>query len=120
MRWFVYRVDRAVFGDRHDHIARFGLARRRVQAITRLADVDSVFIVNIQIPGDPPVSAVMYFAVPRDALAAKGKEKVAALYRRFQDVGGGGGAPVKAASKDVEEEAEEARTVNITKKSWAS
>ena len=41
--------------DRHDHVVRRGLARRRLESIAALPGQPFQFIVNFQIPGDPPV-----------------------------------------------------------------
>lgn len=50
--------------DRHDHVASRGLAKQRVEAITSLPSRPFVIVINYQLPGDPPVSLVSYFAVP--------------------------------------------------------
>lgn len=46
-------------GDRLDNVASRGLAKSRVEAINRLPGNPVVFVLNIQIPGDPPVSGIM-------------------------------------------------------------
>ena len=48
--------------DRHDHVASRGLAKQRVEAISSLPGQPFVIVVNYQLPGDPPVSLVSYFA----------------------------------------------------------
>ena len=48
--------------DRHDHVASRGLAKKRVAAITSLPGQPFVIVINYQLPGDPPVSLVSYFA----------------------------------------------------------
>ena len=56
----IYEVDAAKepegSKDRHDHVVTRGLARRRREAIAALPSRPFQFIVNFQIPGDPPVS----------------------------------------------------------------
>ena len=51
-------------GDRIDHIASKGKAKERVEILTNLEDKPSVLVLNLQIPGDPPVCIVAYFALP--------------------------------------------------------
>mmetsp|Transcript_13012 Transcript_13012/g.19629 ORF Transcript_13012/g.19629 Transcript_13012/m.19629 type:complete len:375 (+) Transcript_13012:187-1311(+) len=51
---------------RYDHIASKGLMKQRIEAVKRLQDPPFLFILNFQIPGDPPVSLVATFALPRN------------------------------------------------------
>lgn len=120
-------VDRAVFGDRHDHIARFGLVRKRLAVLNKLPDVHSVFVVNIQLPGDPPISSVAYFAVPKTFFQDAQYAKASALYQKFCDLSGTGSSMTNGEDggdedegKEKDEDEEEERTVNTTKKSWGT
>jgi hypothetical protein len=55
-------------GNRHDHIVSRGAAKRRLEALRTLPDKPFLFIINFQIPGDPPVSRVtLCFFVCTDA-----------------------------------------------------
>ncbi len=63
----VYRVDVARHGDRLDHVCSFGRAAQRIAVLTALPDKPFIFVMNIQLPGDPPVSCVFFFAMPSDA-----------------------------------------------------
>lgn len=49
-------------GDRHDHIAVRGMAKARREAIAALPGNPFQFIVNFQIPGDPPVSIIHFLS----------------------------------------------------------
>jgi hypothetical protein len=55
-------------GDRDDHVAVKGRVKRRLDIINALQDKPFVFLINFQIPGDPPVSLVAYFLIPSDLL----------------------------------------------------
>lgn len=67
-----YRVDSTVEGkdaegkpmERHDHVASRGVCRRRIDAVLCLREPPFLFVMNFQLPGDPPVSMVSYFAIP--------------------------------------------------------
>ena len=67
-----YRVDKSREGigvdgkqlERHDHVAIRGRCRRRLDAFLCLKDPPFVFVLNFQLPGDPPVSMVSYYAFP--------------------------------------------------------
>lgn len=48
-------------GDRHDHVASRGLARKRVETIAALPGSPFQLVINFQIPGDPPVS--LFFVI---------------------------------------------------------
>ena len=76
-------------GDRHDHVARRGLARQRVASLSQLEGEPFLFIVNFQIPGDPPVSIVSYFALPRlnhDDAPSPAVVKFYKMFDRFKDL----------------------------------
>jgi hypothetical protein len=51
--------------DREDHIARRGEVAQLVAAVSRLQDRPFVFLLNFQVPGDPPLCLVFAFALPR-------------------------------------------------------
>jgi hypothetical protein len=55
-------------GDRDDHVAIKGRVKRRLDILNNLTDKPFVFILNFQIPGDPPVSLVAYYLVPSNLL----------------------------------------------------
>lgn len=79
-------VNRAVYGDRHDHIARYGIVKKRIAVIRRLPDVHSVLLLNIQLPGDPPISSCCYFAVPKAFFEDADTAKTAGMYKKFMDI----------------------------------
>ena len=56
---FEVNIDRD--GDRHDHIAQRGVVKRRIDAIQCLKDPPFLFILNFQIPGEPPVSDICIY-----------------------------------------------------------
>lgn len=65
----LFEVDTIMYGDRHDHIVSIdqGVVKQRVDVISsQIEGNPMVLVLNIQIPGDPPVSIVTYFAVPND------------------------------------------------------
>jgi hypothetical protein len=49
--------------ERHDHVAARGVCRRRLEAVLCLRDPPFLYVMNFQLPGDPPVSMVSYFAL---------------------------------------------------------
>jgi hypothetical protein len=72
----IYEVES---GTRHDHIASMGRAKQRIDALNRfarppacpshdeptsLAEPPYLYVMNFQIPGDPPVSILSIFAGP--------------------------------------------------------
>jgi hypothetical protein len=59
-------VDREKYGDRLDHLSAIGRVRRRVQIMSQIQDKPFILLLNLQIPGDPPVSIVFYFIIPPD------------------------------------------------------
>jgi hypothetical protein len=65
--------------DRHDHIAAFGKVKKRVQILTALEDKPFIFVLNLQIPGDPPVSIVSYYALPSNYME---------LYKDYENMDG--------------------------------
>eukprot|EP01034_Spumella_vulgaris_P039018 gene39018-48185_t len=76
-------------GDRHDHIASRGLAKQRREAISALPGNPFVIVANFQIPGDPPISIVTYFALPPDLADrfAEGEvDKFQSLFGRFINI----------------------------------
>lgn len=70
MHFEVYEVDVSIDGDRHDHIARRAGVRRRIAALRNVSPF--ILVLNFQIPGDPPVSLVSYFALPPEYAALVG------------------------------------------------
>lgn len=60
----LFKVDCALYGDRIDHISAIGTARRRVETLVGLEEKPFVFVFNLQLPGDPPISIVSYFVLP--------------------------------------------------------
>jgi hypothetical protein len=44
---------------RHDHVASRGATKQRIEAVLSLQDPPFLFVMNFQIPGDPPVSLCM-------------------------------------------------------------
>jgi len=114
-------------GDRHDHVVSKGLAKERLQAILSLPHSPFLIVVNYQIPGDPPVSLVAYFALPPDLLIKDKSveaKKFKALFDKFVDMprtesdrlaawgispsasagGGGGGGAGGAGGESAKEE----------------
>ena len=80
----IYEVEEG--GDRHDHVCSMGLARKRIDAISSLPGAPFVFVVNFQIPGDPPVSLVAFFALPPNMLErspSSATTKFADLFKTF-------------------------------------
>jgi hypothetical protein len=62
----VYEVEKKENLDRHDHICSRGYVKQRIDAIGQLPDNPFIFVLNIQMPGDPPVSVVSYYMIPSD------------------------------------------------------
>lgn len=63
-----------------------GAAKERVDELHKLPGCPFVFVVNFQIPGDPPVSLTNYFCVPpdvRERYAGEGTEQALALFEEF-------------------------------------
>lgn len=58
----LYEVNSDIDGDRHDHVCLKARAQRRIKSIRNVSPL--VFVLNLQIPGDPPVSIVTYWALP--------------------------------------------------------
>jgi hypothetical protein len=49
----IFSVDE---GDSHFHVATRGVVKRRIEAAMTLKQPPFLFIINFQLPGDPPVS----------------------------------------------------------------
>lgn len=63
-----------------------GVARKRVEELHQLPGCPFVFVVNFQIPGDPPVSLTNFFCVPpdvRERYAGDGVDQALALFEEF-------------------------------------
>lgn len=86
----VYEIPARDKADRADHIAMRGQVKRRLEALKTLTDNPFIFLLNFQIPGDPPVSIVSYYALPSDYLERnKDMENIkgfGSLVDRFVDV----------------------------------
>eukprot|EP01033_Poteriospumella_lacustris_P013401 gene13401-9596_t len=90
--WYdVFPVDVELFGDRHDHAAAiFPMAQHRIRIIQSLQDRPFVVLVNYQIPGDPPLTGLAYFAIPGDfhpdCAHSVDLQKAKRLFERFVDL----------------------------------
>jgi hypothetical protein len=82
----MYRVDVSKYGDRHDHVCSIGRAKRRLQVLTGLPDKPFIFVLNIQLPGDPPVSCVFFFAIPAALDRDDEMRKVRSMFSRYIDI----------------------------------
>ncbi len=64
--------------------------KRRIDIISSLQDKPFVYIINIQVPGDPPVSFVLYFAIPRyfhkDLAQSEILQKAKKTFEKFIDI----------------------------------
>jgi hypothetical protein len=49
---------------RHDHISSQGAMKARLEAVQTIEEPPFVFVMNFQVPGDPPISIVSMYAVP--------------------------------------------------------
>lgn len=78
-------VEKKYCSDRIDHIASKGIVKKRLDVLCGLVDDPFVFILNIQIPGDPPVSIVCYFAIPSSWRSSTDKAYID-LVDRFFDI----------------------------------
>ena len=77
------------YGPRIDHVSSLGKCKERIEAITSLEDSPFVLVLNIQIPGDPPVSIVSYFVIPaeyRQNNTGDDHQKYIRLLDKFLDV----------------------------------
>ena len=75
-------------GDRHDHIASRGKAKQRLEALRTLPEKLFFIVLNFQVPGDPPVSIVSYFALPLDLMErypSRATAKFIEMFERFAD-----------------------------------
>jgi hypothetical protein len=82
----IFAVDE---GDRHDHVASMGRAKARIDVLNSLPEPPYVFVLNFQIPGDPPVSIVSYWAVRKDIVERSGNDETVRkwfnLFLRYLD-----------------------------------
>jgi hypothetical protein len=72
---------------RHDHIASQGAVKARLEALKTIDEPPFVFVMNFQIPGDPPISIVSMFAVPpelSEPISVKDSEEMQAHKRLWQ------------------------------------
>lgn len=84
----IYEVD-PKDGDRHDHVVSRGQAKKRLESISNLPGNPFQFVVNYQIPGDPPVSIVAFFALPPSVLERHPgleNERFMKLFEKFIDL----------------------------------
>lgn len=84
-----FHVNTAKYGDRLDHISSIGRVRRRIEIMHNLPGNPFVIILNLQIPGDPPVSIVFYFLVPTTFYPGKnpsdGLDATREMFRKLID-----------------------------------
>ena len=72
---------------RHDHISSQGAVKARLDALKAIEEPPFVFVMNFQIPGDPPISIVSMFAVPpelSEPITAKDSAEMQAHKRLWQ------------------------------------
>lgn len=50
-----FAVDASKDGDRHDHVCSRDAVQRRIEAVLSLRDPPFLFVMNFQVPGNPPV-----------------------------------------------------------------
>jgi hypothetical protein len=85
-----YEVNVKKYGDRHDHISRIGKVKERIEILSQLEEQPFVFLVNIQLPGDPPLSIVFYFVIPsyfhENVDHSPELQKVRKLYEKLIDL----------------------------------
>lgn len=83
-------VNTARYGERLDHIAAIGRVKRRIEIMNGLPGNPFVIVLNLQIPGDPPVSIVFYFLVPTTFYPGRnpsdGLDGARDLFRKFIDI----------------------------------
>jgi hypothetical protein len=91
-------VDVAKYGDRLDHISAIGRVKRRIEIMNRIPGKPLVLVLNLQIPGDPPVSVVFYYLFPLSFFPGTGAEidpsnavevaleKTRKLFKKFVDL----------------------------------
>ena len=83
----LYEVE-AKDGDRHDHVVSRGKAKQRLEALRTLPEHLFFIVFNIQLPGDPPISIVSYFAVPLDLMEkypSRATAKFLDMFEKFVD-----------------------------------
>jgi hypothetical protein len=76
--------------DRYDHIALYPKVQRKIQALSALQEKPFVVLINIQIPGDPPIMVCFYFVIPSyfhknldtDTVMQKAKK----MFEKFIDI----------------------------------
>lgn len=76
-----FEVNVKKYGDRHDHISRIGKVKERIEILSQLEGNPFIFVMNIQVPGDPPVSAVFYFAIPNYGSQVENSDTKAPAHR---------------------------------------
>jgi hypothetical protein len=54
--------------------------------LTGLPDQPFIFVLNIQLPGDPPVSCVFFFAIPAALDRDEEMRKVRGMFNQFIDI----------------------------------
>lgn len=83
-------VNTARYGERLDHISAIGRVKRRIEIMNALPGNPFVIVLNLQIPGDPPVSIVFYFLVPTTFYPGRnpsdGLDGARDLFRKFIDI----------------------------------
>jgi hypothetical protein len=82
-----------------DHIALRPQVKKRIDYLTSLEENPFILIIHIQIPGDPPVATVFYFAIPsyfhHDLETSSTLKKSKALFEKFANL------PKKTTSSSV-------------------
>ena len=84
----LYEVEAKDENQRHDHIVSRGKAKQRLEALRTLPEHLFFIVLNFQIPGDPPVSIVSYFAVPLDLMEkypSRATAKFLDMFEKFVD-----------------------------------
>lgn len=90
---------------RHFHVAARGLAAERVAYFRTLPSRPFLFIMNLQVPGDPPISVVCYWAIAQslldgvDPADASPEAKFYRAFRAFADFENTHGGPEAAAAR---------------------
>ena len=84
----LYEVEAKDENQRHDHIVSRGKAKQRLEALRTLPEHLFFIVFNIQLPGDPPISIVSYFAVPLDLMEkypSRATAKFLDMFEKFVD-----------------------------------